>query len=55
MFLQMFFLVDNSDEKNIKRLPILGKIAAGIPILAQENIEGYLPYDDNDAGFLFTY
>ena len=43
------FLEDTSSEENIKRLPILGKIAAGIPILAQENIEGYLPYDDNDA------
>ena len=40
-----------TSEENIKRLPILGKIAAGIPILAQENIEGYLPYDDNDADF----
>lgn len=45
------FLEDTSSEENIKRLPILGKIAAGIPILAQENIEGYLPYDDNDADF----
>ena len=35
------FLEDTSSEENIKRLPILGKIAAGIPILAQENIEGY--------------
>ena len=45
------FLEDTSSEENVKRLPILGKIAAGIPILAQENIEGYLPYDDNDADF----
>ena len=34
------FLEDTSSEENVKRLPILGKIAAGIPILAQENIEG---------------
>ena len=33
------FLEDTSSEENIKKLPILGKIAAGIPILAQENIE----------------
>ena len=35
------FFEDTSSEENIKRLPILGKIAAGIPILSQENIEGY--------------
>ena len=35
------FLEDTSSEENVKRLPIL----------AQENIEGYLPYDDNDADF----
>lgn len=39
------FLEDTSSEENIKRLPILGKIAAGIPILAQENIEGRLTHD----------
>lgn len=27
------------------RVPILGYVAAGAPILAQESIEGYLPYD----------
>ena len=32
------------EEKNI---PILGHIAAGLPILAQENIEGYMPVDNN--------
>jgi len=29
-------------EKRIVRLPVIGTIRAGIPILAQENIEGYL-------------
>ena len=43
--------LENSPDKEITKLPILGKIAAGIPILAQENIEGYLPYDGNDADF----
>ncbi len=28
-------------------MPILGRIAAGLPILAQENIEGYMPSDNN--------
>ncbi len=41
------FLVNNAPEKTVKNLPILGRIAAGIPILAQENIEGYMPCDDN--------
>ena len=31
-------------------VPIVGKIAAGKPILAQENIEGYLPVDPNIYG-----
>ena len=35
-------------EKNrtLKHIPLLGKIAAGIPILAKENIERYMPCDD---------
>ena len=55
MYLQIFSWKILLAKKILKRLPILGKIAAGIPILAQENIEGYLPYDDNDADFLPTY
>ena len=43
--------LEKSPDKEITKLPILGKIAAGIPILAQENIEGYIPYDGNDADF----
>ena len=43
--------LEKSPDKEVTKLPILGKIAAGIPILAQENIEGYLPYDGNDADF----
>lgn len=31
-------------------VPVLGKIAAGQPILVQENIEGYLPVDPNIYG-----
>lgn len=45
------FLEDTTQDIDVKHLPILGKIAAGIPILAQENIEGYLPYDGTDADF----
>lgn len=35
------------DKPISKGLPILGTIRAGIPILAQENIEGYLDLPDN--------
>lgn len=30
-------------DEEIIRLPLLGQVAAGIPILAEENIEAYLP------------
>lgn len=33
------------------RIPIIGTVAAGMPILAQENIEGYLPWDGEDTCF----
>lgn len=29
---------------NICHVPILGDVAAGVPILANENVEGYIPY-----------
>lgn len=32
-------------------IPIIGTVAAGMPILAQENIEGYLPWDGDDTCF----
>ncbi len=33
------------------RVPILGTVQAGQPILAQENIEGYLPWEGGDDCF----
>ena len=33
------------------RIPIIGTVAAGMPILAQENIEGDLPWDGDDTCF----
>ena len=45
------FLLGKSDIKNpnlkdkLFLIPIVGKVAAGKPILATENIEGYLPID----------
>ena len=29
---------------NVTHVPILGNVAAGAPILADENVEGYIPY-----------
>ena len=37
-------------NSNLVNVPILGKISAGKPILAQEYIEGYLPVDPNIYG-----
>lgn len=34
-------------NSSITRVPILGAVAAGIPITAIENIEGYLPFDNS--------
>ncbi|MED0936464.1 XRE family transcriptional regulator [Bacillus mobilis] len=32
-----------NDQSNIVHIPIIGSVAAGMPFLAEENIEGYLP------------
>ena len=32
-----------------KQVPILGKVTAGLPILAVEDIEGYIPYPDKSG------
>lgn len=34
-----------------KQVPIIGVVTAGYPILAQENIEGYLPWDGDKRCF----
>ena len=37
-------------KKNIKPIPLLGTVAAGVPILAQQNIEEYITFEiTNDA------
>lgn len=33
------------------RIPILGMVTAGLPILAVENVEGYLPWDGEENCF----
>lgn len=45
---EMNLQINNSNS--LFNVPIVGKIAAGQPILAQENIEGYLPVEPNVYG-----
>ena len=44
----------NIDPYNPTMVPIVGTIAAGTPILAEENIEGYAPLQDKHADFALT-
>ncbi len=53
------FYMDSADSVNVpeySNVPIVGSVAAGMPILAQENIEGYFPvptvYLTNDNTFM---
>ena len=43
-------LIQNKNNHQLYSIPIIGKIAAGQPILAEEYIEGYLPVDPNIYG-----
>jgi len=61
------YLLGKSDIRNLEKMdldslfliPILGRVPAGEPVLADENIEGYLPIDpsmyniDKPDGFFF--
>ncbi len=42
--------------ENVARVPLLGKVTAGLPILAVENVEDYVPYSGGGypAGELFA-
>lgn len=40
----------NETSSHFQQIPIIGKIAAGQPILAEKYIEGYLPVDPNIYG-----
>lgn len=37
--------------QNRQGIPIVGTVAAGLPILAEENIDGYLPWDAEEGCF----
>lgn len=40
------------DSHRADRIPIVGVVTAGVPILAAENIEGYLPWDGEPGCFV---
>ena len=40
------------DSHRADRIPIVGVVTAGVPILATENIEGYLPWDGEPGCFV---
>ena len=47
--LKRFIRVNGRDE-NVTHVPLLGTVTAGAPILAVEQIEGYVPYAGRAAG-----
>jgi len=40
-------LLGHREEQRLPRVPVLGSIACGAPILAQEHIESYVPVPEN--------
>lgn len=42
------------DFNKLKRIPLLGQVAAGLPLYAEENVEGYTYTDLNGGGEYFA-
>lgn len=42
--------ITREDKPQMQKLPILGKVAAGTPILAEENAEGFVPLPETIVG-----
>ena len=42
--------ITREDKPQMVKLPVLGKVAAGVPILAEENAEGYVQLPDSIVG-----
>ena len=40
------------DAQRADRIPVVGVVTAGVPILAVENIEGYIPWDGESGCFV---
>jgi repressor LexA len=36
----------NNESANTVNLPLVGRVAAGVPILAEQNVEAYIPVDE---------
>ena len=47
-------LVPKGSRQSHKSIPLLGTVTAGVPILAQQQIEGYVPYGGGSSGELFA-
>ena len=43
-----------SAHQNYRSVPLLGTVTAGQPILAQQEVEGYIPYEGSASGELFA-
>ncbi|MCI6375066.1 MAG: transcriptional repressor LexA [Clostridiales bacterium] len=43
-------LSEPADAPDVRRIPVVGRVAAGIPILAEENVEEELPLPSGFAG-----
>lgn len=45
----------NMTRREMRNIPVIGQVAAGVPILAEENIQGYFPLlsDELPSGDLF--
>ncbi len=41
-------------QEPVKKIPLIGTVAAGVPILATEQIEGYIPYRHQGSGNFFA-
>lgn len=43
--------ISSNSKQNITTIPVIGQVAAGIPILAEQNIESYIPVSSTFFGF----
>ncbi len=49
-----FRSVTLTDRAPAGRIPLVGQVAAGVPILAEENVRGYVSCDTGEAGTFFA-
>jgi len=46
--------INIKNRAEYREVPVLGRVTAGLPILAQEEISGYVPYTGSASGELFA-